>query len=117
MLDLEPETAESYAKPGRSAKAKEVLEIYWRDRFDALASETTAQTIRSLRSQIDTCKRLAREALAIRPARDGSVGTRGGDATGMAEALKSIDFHCGVALALKPKHTDRDDERGERREK
>ena len=35
------------------------LAAYWRAKYDALRAETTQITIRSLRSQLLTCKRIA----------------------------------------------------------
>lgn len=58
-----------------------VLAAYWRKKYDDLRDESTPALVRSLRSQLQTCKRLAQEA--------------------EPDALKMIAFHAQVGLDQK----------------
>lgn len=58
-----------------------ILASYWRKKYDDLRDESTPALIRSLRSQLQTCKRLAQEA--------------------EPDALKMIAVHAEIGLALK----------------
>jgi len=58
-----------------------VLAAYWRRKYDDLRDESTPALIRSLRSQLQTCKRLAQEA--------------------EPDALQMIVVHAQIGLNLK----------------
>lgn len=58
-----------------------MLAAYWRKKYDDLCDESTPALIRSLRSQLMTCKRLAQEA--------------------EPDALQMIVFHANLGLGLK----------------
>jgi hypothetical protein len=58
-----------------------MLASYWRAKYDTLRNESTPALIRSLRSQLQTCKRLAQEA--------------------EPDALAMIVFHADLGLSLK----------------
>lgn len=60
-----------------------VLAAYWRRKYDELRDESTPALIRSLRSQLQTCKRLAQEA--------------------EPDALKMIAFHAELGLSISRK--------------
>src|SRR5437016_2025055 len=64
---IEPIDPDVYWQPHQTKTrqeqiASENLGRYWRDKYDQLREDTTAQTIRSLRAQLRTIKALAEES-------------------------------------------------------